>query len=458
MKRPTTSSRRDFLKRCASVSLGSTSALATLSQLQLAHAQVAPPNDYKALVCVFLFGGNDSFNMLVPRDTNQYNNYATSRQNLAIAREELLPISAASQSPSEFGLHPELTDIQALYTQNKLAFIANTGSLIEPVTKASYQARTAALPPQLFSHNDQQKFMQSLKGTAGANGWVGRAADRMAYMNANPRLSMNISMSGSNLWQSGSTVIPYSVSPSGVEKIEHLDKTADDGRTQQRIATFRKLVEQNHSNKLLQAYVEKQRLAWDLSEEVGDALLLGQSFTTAYPENNRLGQALQMTAKVIASRDPLAMSRQTFFIGMGDFDTHGDQAFRQPALMKELNDALAAFNQTMIELGLDDKVTLFTASDFGRTLTSNGDGTDHAWGGHQLVMGGAVNGGDVYGEFPELVIGSNDDIGEGRIIPTTSMDQYGATLASWFGLAGNDFAEVFPNVGNFNSTDLGFMA
>ncbi len=458
MKMTPAVSRRQFLKKCAALSLGSTSALATLSQLQLAHAQTSGAGDYKALVCVFLFGGNDSFNMLVPREQNQYNDYANSRQNLAIDRELLLPISAASQSPGDFGLHPNLSGIQSLYNDNKLAFVANTGSLIEPVTKSSYQAKTALLPPQLFSHNDQQKFMQSLQGQTNGNGWIGRAADVMAELNANPNLSMNISMSGSNVWQSGANVIPYSVSPSGVETLEHLDRSSSDTRDIQRIATFERLLNQTHNHRLTQAYVNSQKLAWDLSHEVSGALTLAPQVTTAFPENNRLASALQMTAKVIAAREQLSMTRQTFFIGMGDFDTHGDQGVRQPALMQELNDAVLAFYQATIELGIADKVTLFTATDFGRTLTSNGDGTDHAWGGHQLVLGDAVQGGDIYGNMPSLVTGGDDDIGEGRIIPTTSMDQYGATLAKWFGLETSYYADVFPNLVNFSESDLGFLS
>ncbi|VUD67480.1 hypothetical protein TDB9533_03814 [Thalassocella blandensis] len=457
MKAKSHLSRRHFLKRCAALSLGSSSALATLSRLQLAHAQTSASGDYRALVCVFLFGGNDSLNMLIPREQNHYDEYANSRQNLAIARESLLPISASSQAFSEFGLHPKLGGLQALYNQNKLAFVANTGSLIEPVTKASYQAKTVPLPPQLFSHNDQQKFIQSLQRSANGSGWIGRAADVMAELNANPRLSMNISLSGSNIWQSGASVIPYSVSPSGVETLTNLNRSSNQTRDVQRRAIFEKLLTQNHQHKLIQAYNSKQKLAWELSQEVSDELELAPAITTEFPENNRLAEALNMTAQVIAAREPLSMTRQTFFIGMGDFDTHGDQLYRQPLLMEELNNALVAFYQTLVELGLSDKVTLFTASDFGRTLTSNGDGTDHAWGSHQLVMGDAVKGGDIYGTMPSLAINSDDDIGEGRIIPTLSMDQYASTLGKWFGLDTSAYAEVFPNLVNFNESDIGFM-
>ena len=449
-------SRRHFLKRCAALGLGSSSAMATLSRLQLAHAQTSG-SEYKALVCVFLFGGNDALNMLVPREQSYYDEYANSRQNLAIARDQLLPITASSQTSNDFGLHPQLSGLQALYQQNKLAFVANVGSLIEPVTKASYQANNVPLPPQLFSHNDQQKFIQSLQRQANGSGWVGRAADVMADVNANPRLSMNISMSGSNIWQSGSSVIPYSVSPDGVESLEHLNRDSMQTRDVQRRAVFEKLLTQNYNHKLTQAYASSQKLAWELSQEVSDALLLAPQINTSFPENNRLAKALQMTAKVIAARDPLSMTRQTFFIGMGDFDTHGDQLYRQPLLMKELNDALVAFYQSMVELGLGDKVTVFTASDFGRTLTSNGDGTDHAWGSHQLVLGDAVNGGNIYGTMPSLAINSDNDIGEGRIIPSLSMDQYAATLAKWFGLDTSAYGDVFPNLVNFGESDLGFM-
>jgi uncharacterized protein (DUF1501 family) len=451
-------SRRQLFKRASCLALGSSSALATLSQLQMAHAQTGVGDDYKALVCVFLFGGNDAFNMLVPHEQSVYDTYSETRQNLAVPRENLLPITSASQAYSDFGLHPEMTEVQTLYNSGDLAFLANVGALVEPVTKAAYQSNSVAVPPQLFSHNDQQGYMQSLQSSASRNGWAGRAADLMSVVNSNPNLSMNISLSGSNLWQSGGSVIPYAVNPEAVRSLEHVSQSATDGRDIARTAVFEALLDQDYDNRFSRVYANRLGNAWSLADEVSAALEAQADLTTEFPAENRLATALQMTARLISARDTLGLKRQTFFIGMGDFDTHGAQLNRHPELLGQLSAALNAFNNATIELGLQDKVTTFTASDFGRTLTSNGDGTDHAWGSHQLIMGGAVQGGDIYGTMPSLAIDSDDDIGEGRIIPTTSMDQYGATLASWFGLDASNFGDVFPNLGNFDTVDLGFLS
>jgi uncharacterized protein (DUF1501 family) len=457
MKKTTSFSRRQLFKRAGCVALGSSSALSTLSQLQMAHAQSTVGDDYKALVCIFLFGGNDAFNMLVPREQSVYDVYAETRQNLAVPRANLLPISSASQAYSDFGLHPQMPEVQSLYDGGNLAFLANVGALVEPVTKSAYQGNSVALPPQLFSHNDQQGYMQSLQSDAGRNGWAGRAADLMSVVNSNPSLSMNISLSGSNLWQSGGTVIPYSVNPQEVRSLEHVSPSATDGRDIARTEVFEALLEQDYENRFSRVYANRLGNAWSLADEVSAALDAQAELTTEFPTENRLATALQMTARVIAARDTLGLKRQTFFIGMGDFDTHGAQLNRHPDLLSQLSAALDAFYNATVELGLEEQVTTFTASDFGRTLTSNGDGTDHAWGSHQLIMGGAVQGGDIYGTMPSLAINSDDDIGEGRIIPTTSMDQYGATLSSWFGLDASNFGDVFPNLGNFDAVDLGFL-
>jgi len=461
-KNPLVFSRRHFLNRCGSLALGSSSALATLTGLQLAHAQTQTNSDYKALVCVFLFGGNDAFNMVVPRSTTAYANYAATRQDLKVEQNALIAINSNQQNGVDYGLHPALSDIANLYNQQKLAIIGNVGALVEPTTKLAYQTKSIALPPQLFSHNDQQNFIQSLQSGQNRNGWAGRAADILADTNTNPLLSMNISLSGSNLWQAAGPVIPYSVNPEGLANIRHFDRNLDVGnstnnRELARVKALENILAQPQSHILTKAYAKAMSNAWDLSDEVGAALNSIESLQTVFPEQNRLATSLNMTAKLIAARNTLGASRQTFFIGVGDFDTHGDQNRRHNLLMGQLNDALHAFYSATVELGIADKVTTFTTSDFGRTLTSNGDGTDHGWGSHQFVIGDAIAGGEIYGRMPDLAIGSNDDMGEGRIIPSTSMDQYGATLANWFGLPTNSYADVFPNLMNFDSVDLGFI-
>jgi uncharacterized protein (DUF1501 family) len=451
-------SRRRFLTGCAALYAGGSGLLATLSSLQLAQAQMLPAGDYKALVCIFLLGGNEGFSVLVPREQSVYDVYAATRQNLALARDSLLPIGANSQVYTDFGLHPRLPGLQGLYNAGRLAFAANVGALVEPVSKRAYQTRTARLPQQLFSHSDQQAFVQSLQRNHGRrNGWAGRAADILTDVNANDRLSMNISLSGGNLWQSGADVLPYSVNPEGVVSLSYTNRAATDPRNLQRIRVFENLLAEQQDHLFARAYAGMQRVAWELAGEVGGALAEVPPLTTVFPQG-RLAQSLHMAARMIAARDKLNVRRQTFFIGIGSFDTHDDQLEHHWRLYGELDAALKAFYDATVELGVAEQVTAFTASDFGRTLTSNGDGTDHAWGSHQIILGGAVRGGDIYGTMPSFALGGDDDVGAGRIIPTLSMDQYGATLARWFGLPQSNFPEVFPNLANFGtSTDLGFM-
>ncbi len=448
--------RRQLLSRLGSVILGSSAAYAMSARLQLANAQLPAVDDYKALVCVFLFGGNDAFNMLVPAGQSEYANYAATRQTLAIARDQLLPLSPRSSLGMSLGLHPAMGDVQSLFAQQKLALVTNVGALVEPVSKADYQQQRVRVPPQLFSHNDQQSFMQSLQSTSRRNGWAGRAADLLSGVNANERLSMNISVSGSNLWQTGQLAVPYSVNPEGMKELDNLNKQASELRERERAQVYQTLLAQHQGNVFQRQFARTQQLAWELAGEVKSALDAQPPLTTAFPAS-QLGQGLRMVAQLISARAALGVKRQTFFVGMGDYDTHGDQLRRHVLLLQQLSQGLAAFYQATLQLGVADKVTTFTASDFGRTLTSNGDGTDHGWASHQLVMGGAVKGGDIYGTLPSLSLGGADDIGEGRIIPRLSMDEYAANLAGWYGLPGSHFGDVFPNLANFNPADLGLF-
>ncbi|WP_062066535.1 DUF1501 domain-containing protein [Cellvibrio sp. OA-2007] len=449
--------RRHFLKQAASIALGSSTAYATSAGLQLANALVQPNDSYKALVCIFLFGGNDAFNMVVPTDNAVYASYKASRQTLAIEQNRLLPLSNLSGSGTTLGFHPTMTHAQQLFNSGELALLTNAGALVEPTTKTNYQGNKSLLPPQLFSHNDQQTFLQSLQSTARRNGWAGRAADAMQSMNANKKLSMNISLSGSNIWQSGNSVAPYSIDSAGIKELENFNKKSSDARELSRIQIYQALLAQQQENIFQREYARTQTLAWELAGEVKTALDAQAPLKTAFPTGNPLAANLKMVAQMLSARGSLQVSRQTFFIGMGDFDTHGDQLRRHDVLLAQLSAALDAFYKATVELGISDQVTTFTMSDFGRTLTSNGDGTDHGWGSHQMIMGGAIKGGNIYGQFPDLIVGGKDDIGEGRIIPTTSMDQYAATLASWYGLPAGNFADVFPNLARFNSADLGFF-
>jgi uncharacterized protein (DUF1501 family) len=446
--------RRHFLRSIGGVALASSALYAIMARMQMANALVASGDDYKALVCVFLMGGNDAFNMIVPSSTNEHEHYLATRKTLAIDKATLLPITPTTNSGVSYGLHPSMTGVKKLFDNKNLSLIANVGSLIEPTSKAAYNSRTVALPPQLFSHNDQQTFMQSLQSTAQRSGWMGRAAELMNTANPNQNLSMNISLSGANLWQTAGNIIPYSVDQNGVKDLGYLKKNSTDDRERLRAQTYQQLLSQAHNNIFQREFSRTQQRAWNLADEVKLAIEAQPIITTAFPANNNLATSLKMVANIIAARNSLQMTRQTFFIGIGDYDTHGDQLNRHVKLLQQLSDGLNAFYDATVELGVADKVTTFTASDFGRTLTSNGDGTDHGWGSHQMIMGGSVVGGDIIGTMPSLQIGSNDDIGEGRVIPSVSMDQYAASLASWYGVPGSNFADVFPNLINFSAPTL----
>ena len=423
--------------------------------------------DYKALVCVFLFGGNDSFNMVVPRSAAEYSAYATSRQNLAIAQASLLPINSLVPDPNGalHGLHPSMGEVATLFEQDEVcAIVANIGPLIEPTSKAQYQAKATRLPPQLFSHNDQQDQWHALKGEATLkSGWAGRIADALMAPGASPpldqSLAVNLSLNGQTLFQAGATSVPYTMGPTGPVPFFGLENT--DAYTLARRAAFENILRANHATVYERAYSSVQQRALQGAAKVNDALASVRSpnaapFATAFPMTP-LGQQLKTVAELIAARDRLEVSRQIFFVATGGFDTHDAQVQDQPQLLGGLSNALAAFYRATVDLGVAASVTTFTQSDFGRTLTSNGDGTDHAWGGNQLVIGGAVAGRTLYGRYPLLQIDGPDDVGGGRMIPGVSSDQYAATLAKWFGVSAGSLSVVAPHIGNFAQGDLGFM-
>lgn len=449
--------RRTFIKQSALAALGSSSFSALSTQFNLAHAQVGGADDYRALVCVFLYGGNDAFNMLVPRSAGDYNVYADARRNLATAREDLLALNPANSLPADYGLHPELTELKTLFDAGKLTLIGNVGTLIEPTLQSDFVNNRVELPPQLFSHNDQQNFVMSLQATQERQGWASRIADVMMDANANPDLSMNITLSGSNTLQTGGISAPYALGPEGVNDYWSLQPGNPDAWSVNRNRAYDALLSQSQTHMFASEFARTQRRSIDLGVSLRSALNQTPAPQTTFQSGSRLAGMLRMIAHLISARETLGMRRQIFFVGIGDYDTHGDQVNRYPALMRELNHALSSFYQATVELGVSEQVTTFTASDFGRTLTSNGDGTDHGWGSHQMVMGDSVMGNRIFGTMPELAIGSNDDIGEGRIIPTTSIDQYAATLARWYGLSPSQVAVTFPSLANFNSADLGFM-
>lgn len=449
--------RRNFVKSLLGSSIGMSSAGAALSSMTLMNSALAQTSnrfdDYKALVCVFLHGGNDSFNMLIPSDNIEYQSYQTVRQNLAIAQSDLLNITPSSATPYNLALPNFMAPMQQLFNQGNLAFLANTGPLLQPVTKSQAQQKVNLLPPQLFSHNDQQKHWQtSWPEQTALTGWAGRMADLI--MDTQNPLSMNLSITGINILQTGVNSLPYSLDASGVETFSALDPHKN--WNSDRVNVFTQLMAAE-KHKLGQAHNAIYNRAQSNIDIVAKAINSVSDPSITYPENH-LANQLKMVATLASSQQLLSQPRQVFFVSMGGFDTHDNQNSDQPILLQSLSDALFAFNADLQTRGLANNITSFTMSDFGRTLTSNGDGTDHGWGGHQIIMGGAVKGGDIYGTMPEdFTLNSADDFGDGRIIPTTSVDQYAATLAKWFGLSMNEINAVFPNLSRFNTSDLGFM-
>ena len=448
-----TFNRRDFLRTSGAAALFAATP-------GLAYSQVVggpgPFTDYKALVCVFLFGGNDSYNMLVPNTTAEYNAYAASRQNLALLQSDLLPIAPASFPGADFGLHPAMGAIQGLFESGNAAFVTNVGPLVEPTTRDQYFNGSVTLPPQLFSHNDQQDQWASLRGNVPSKtGWAGRIADLIRTGVAEQQMATNASLFGTNLFQSADETVAYVMGQNGPLQFEGFSTTPGDILYEQRQA-FLRIVDETYDSIYERGFAEVQRRAIDAADTVSSAIAGAPPLNTVFPQS-QLGNQLQTVARLIGSRDELQMQRQIFFVATGGFDSHDDQNENQPGLLGGVSDAIAAFHAATVELGVQDNVTAFTQSDFGRTLTSNGDGTDHAWGGNQLVVGGAVNGGDLYGSFPLLEIGGPEDVGGGRMIPSTSADQYAATLARWFGIPESDLDVVAPNLTNFTLRDLGFM-
>jgi len=450
--------RRDFLKTSAAAAAATMAATPGLTYAQLVGGG-APFNDYRALVCVFLFGGNDSFNMLVPRSSAEYKVYTESRQNLAIAAEDLLPISPLTSDGAQYGLHFSMASIQSLFESGNAAFVANVGPLIEPTTREQFFNQSVALPPQLFSHNDQQDQWLSLKGEAPSKtGWAGRMADLIRNNVAGQQMAINASLFGSNMFQSADETVAYVMGPGGPLQFEGFSTDPTAGLIYEQRQAFRRIIDVEYGSIFERGFADVQRRAIDAADTVTAAINSPQveAITTLFPQS-QLGTQLETVARLIAARDQLQMQRQVFFVATGGFDSHDNQNADQPGLLANVSESIAAFYAATVELGIADLVTTFTQSDFGRTLTSNGDGTDHAWGGNQLVVGGDVRGGDLYGTYPLLQIGGADDVGGGRLIPGTSADQFAATLASWFGIPDNDLSIVAPHIDNFAQRDLGFM-
>jgi len=446
-------SRRSFLTTsCCSAAAGV--AALSFTRLGLISAMAQGTQDYKALVCVFMFGGNDSNNLIVPLGSNEYANYAQIRANLALPQGQLLPVTPKSLT-SPFGFHPQLKEVQALFNGGQLALLANTGTLVQPTTRAQYLQRQVNLPMNLYSHADQQQQMQTAAlNVFGDVGWGGRLADKIQSMYGG-NFPVVISLAGSNVFAEGLVVRPIESSGDPTQPLSGFYGSSEDNA---RLAALQTLLTFDTGLSLIQASSTTTSNAIQDSKTLAAALAQGTKLKTPFPQSS-LGSQLQQVAQIIQVRSALGLPRQIFFVSTNGFDTHSDQLNQQNGLYQDLSQSMNAFYQATVEMGVDPQVTSFTLSDFGRTfLPDSTAGTDHAWGSHHMIVGGAVAGGDFYGTFPtQELSGPDDATDEGRWIPTTSLDQYGATLAQWFGVQPSDLPAIFPNLQNFSNPILNFI-
>jgi uncharacterized protein (DUF1501 family) len=471
-------SRRQFLGKMLAVA-GSGAVPFTLNLAAMGNAAAQNASDYKAIVCLFMNGGNDHFNTVLPTDSGSWSEYQRIRTtgdsgSIALpgvgATGGVLPIVPNSpQAGRTYALHPSLGPLKELFDAGRLGILANVGTLIEPATLAQYKAASVQLPPRLFSHNDQQATWQSSQSeSAASSGWGGRMADLMASANSNATFTC-ISSAGNALFLAGRTVRQYQISGTSVAPISRLNDSLFGMPAGSN--PLRQIVSGEQSDPFQKEHAAVVSRAINAQATLSSAMLAagtGVPEPTPYVNPNTgvatanpLAVQLQTVARIIGGRGATGARRQVFYVNLGSFDTHDFQRVNQADLLAKLAHAMAYFDGAMASLQGTDmrkQVTLFTASDFGRTFTSNGDGTDHGWGAHHFIMGGAVKGKDIYGSMPVTGLGHALDVGSGGLLPTTSVDQYGATLAAWFGLSATQIADVFPNILNFSNRNLGFMA
>jgi uncharacterized protein (DUF1501 family) len=483
--------RRDFLRRAACAAVGTAAMTSAIRDLRLMNAAMALQTitDYKALVCIFLSGGNDSNNLIIPTIPAEYDNYATVRGKvLAIPLTgspfNVLPINPINSDGHSYGFHPACPELAGLFASGKLATLFNTGTLVYPILNATqYKSSAFKKPPQLFSHADQvTQWQTSIPDQPALTGWGGRCADLLNAVQPNAPISLSVSLSGANTFEVGNIVSQYAVSTTGAIQLQNVASA--------RQAALTNILGLPYSNLQTKAYANVAQHSIQTGSLLNNAISSAPNgaFTNLFPAKitsstggtaftSNLSAQLKMVARLIEAGNRAAgspnngfgMKRQIFFCQVGGYDLHTGQTSYSDAvpsdvtkgphanLLAELSQSIAAFQSAMNVLGLEQNVTTFTSSDFGRTFPSNGQGSDHGWGSHHLIVGGAVKGGNTYGKFPKLVVNDVDDTGSGRWIPSTSCDQYFATLATWFGLDSNDIANVFPNLGRFTPGNLGFM-
>jgi uncharacterized protein (DUF1501 family) len=461
---PLNSSRREFLKRSSALAIAGGAAPLALNLAAISDAAAQTAADYKAIICVFLYGGNDYANTLVPYDLASYDAYQKLRPVLAYPRASLdatalnasavLGAGAVDLAGLQYALAPELAQIKPIFDAGKMAVMLNVGTLIEPISKIQFANKTVKLPPKLFSHNDQQSAWQSSLPEGATSGWGGRMGDLFAAGNSNSTFTC-VNISGNAVFLSGNSAVQYQVTSKGSVPINGIknplygSKACSDALKAMITASSSQLFESE-----LTRITQRSITA---NDTLTSALTTVPAFATPFTATNPLAMQLQMVAKMIAARDTLGAKRQVFFVSLGGFDNHDGLNTAHPSLLTNVADALSSFYSATVELGMANQVTAFTASDFGRTLVGNNDGSDHGWGSHHFVVGGAVKGQAFYGKPPAVANNGPDDVGQGRLLPSIGVNQMGATLASWFGVAPSDLPAVLPDITNFTTKNLGFV-
>jgi uncharacterized protein (DUF1501 family) len=444
--------RRSFIQYASLAAGGSLVGLRPFGALN-AFAQTAPASGYKALVCVFLFGGNDANNTLVPTDTAGYDNYATLRGPLALPQSQLIQLA----SLPHYGLHGSLPEIAQLVDSGAAALIANVGTLVAPTTRANVTAQLN-LPSNLFSHSDQQlQWQNAAQSSITSTGWAGRMSDLLGNsFNPSASIPMITSVAGDTLFCDGQSTTPLAVSPGNLSGVSCGEGAAECSVRQTMAQGFLSFAS---GLNLVQADNAISQNAARYASVLTQAVSSIAPLATVFPANNPFATQLKQIAQLMQVRSSLGVNRQIFFAGVGNFDTHADQAGQQSLLLGQVSSAMSAFFQATQELGIANEVTTFTMSDFSRTLQPNSNsGSDHGWGSHHIVLGGAVRGAKLYGTYPTLALGGPDDFDmNGRWIPSTSTVQYAATLASWFGVSAAQLNMIFPSLGAFSSANLGFV-
>ena len=455
----TNTSRRAFLQRASALSIAGTATPWVLNLAAMGEAAAATATDYKALVCIFLYGGNDYANTLIPYDTANYAAYQAMRPTLAYAQSALtataLTPSVALPSGRQYALAPELAQLLPMFAANKLGVMLNVGTLVGPTTKLQYTNATAPLPPKLFSHNDQQSVWQSSAPEGAASGWGGRMGDLYAAGNGNATFTC-VNVSGNAVFLSGKTAVQYQVTSTGPVALTGVQSALFGSNACS--TALKSLVTASRTDVFESEYNRVMARSLDAGSQLTTALAAAPSINTVFPAGNALADQLKLVARMISNADAIGAKRQVFFVSIGGFDNHDGLATIHPGLLTTVADAMSAFYKATVELGVANQVTAFTASDFGRTATGN-DGSDHGWGSMHFMLGGAVNGGRFYGTAPAVANNGPDDVGQGRLLPSTSVDQYAATLGAWFGISNLDLLTVLPNLVNWNVSqrNLGFV-